>query len=79
MPHWIGEGLLLLAAVVWLALLIFYVIQALRNPLLVRSEFRHPVQGSRPALLAVTTLLIALAANPYSRSLAYILTIVGIC
>lgn len=46
MPHWIGEGLLLLATVVWLALLIFYVIQALRSPLLVRSEFQHPMQGS---------------------------------
>ena len=79
MPHWIGEGVLLLATVVWLALLIFYVIQALRSPLLVRSEFQHPVQGSMPALLAATTLLIALAAIPYSRSLAYILTIVGIC
>jgi tellurite resistance protein len=78
MPPWIGEGVLLLATVVWLALLIFYVIQAFRNPMLVRNEFLHPVQGSMPALLAITTLLIALAAIPYSRSIAYILTIVGI-
>lgn len=79
MPYWIGESLLLLAALVWLALLIFYVIQALRNPMVVRSEFQHPVQGSTPALLAIATLLIALAALPYSRSLAYILTAAGIC
>jgi len=79
MPHWIGEGLLLLAALVWLALLISYVIQALHNPMAVRREFQHPVQGSTPALLAIATLLIALAALPYSRPLAYILTITGIC
>jgi tellurite resistance protein len=78
MPHWIGEGLLLLAALVWLALLISYVIQALHNPMVVRSEFQHPVQGSTPALLAIATLLIALAALPYSRPLAYILTTAGI-
>ncbi len=79
MPRWIGEAVLLLATVVWLALLVSYAIQALRSPMLVRSEFQHPVQGSMPALLAVTTLLIALAAIPYSRPLAYILAIAGIC
>ncbi|MDR3411645.1 MAG: dicarboxylate transporter/tellurite-resistance protein TehA [Formivibrio sp.] len=78
MPHGIGEGLLLLAALVWLALLISYVIQALRHPAVVRNEFQHPVQGSTPALLAIATLLIALATLPYSRPLAYILTTVGI-
>jgi tellurite resistance protein len=79
MPHWIGESLLLLATLVWLALLIIYVIQALRNPMVVRREFQHPVQGSTPALLAIATLLIALAALPYSRSLAYALTAAGVC
>src|SRR5476649_2114172 len=73
MPHWIGEGLLLLAALVWFALLVSYVIQAMRNPMVVRNEFQHPVQGSTPALLAIATLLIALAALPYSRPLAYLL------
>lgn len=78
MPDWIGESLLLLAALVWLALLISYLIQVLRNPMVVRCEFQHPVQGSTPALLAIATLLIALAALPYSRPLAYILTLGGI-
>lgn len=60
-------------------MLLSYVMQALRKPLLVRSEFQHPVQGSTPALLAVATLLIALAALPYSRPLSYALTMTGIC
>lgn len=79
MPRWIGESLLLLAALTWLVLLLSYILQALRNPQLVRNEFKHPVQGSTPALLAVATLLIALAALPYSRPLAYALTVAGIC
>jgi tellurite resistance protein len=78
MPDLIGEGLLLLAALVWLSLLISYVIQALRKPIAVRNEFQHPIQGSTPALLAIATLLIALAAIPYSRPLAYVLTAAGI-
>lgn len=78
MPKWIGEGLLLWATLVWLALLISYVIQAMRNPMVVRREFKHPVQGSTPALLAIATLLIALAVIPYSRTLAYILAVAGV-
>lgn len=78
MPAAIGEGLLLLSTVVWAALLIAYLWQALRYPEVVRSEFKHPVQGSTPALLGVSTLLIVLAALPYSRSLAWSLAAAGI-
>lgn len=78
MPSAIGEGLLLLSALVWAALLVAYLLQAIRYPEVVRSEFQHPVQGSTPALLAVSTLLIVLAALPYSRSLAWILAAAGI-
>jgi tellurite resistance protein len=78
MPQWIGEGLLMLASLVWLILLVLYVIQAMKYSKMVRDEFLHPVQGSTPALIAVATLLIAIAAIPYSRTLAYILTASGI-
>ena len=78
MPDWIGEAILSLSALVWLLLLVLYVIQALQNIKVVRAEFQHPVQGGTPALLAVATLLIALAVLPYSRTLAYILTAAGI-
>lgn len=73
MPPAIGEGLLLLSALVWASLLVIYVLQAVRHPEFVRKEFQHPVQGSTPALLAVSTLLIVLAVLPYSRPLAWIL------
>jgi len=78
MPAAIGEDLLLLATLVWAGLLVVYVWQAIRHPAVVRSEFQHPVQGSTPALLAVSTLLIVLAVLPYSRTLAWTLAAAGI-
>ncbi len=78
MPSSIGEGLLLLSALVWAVLLVVYVTQAIRYPEVVHKEFQHPVQGSTPALLGVSTLLIVLAVLPYSRSLAWILAVAGI-
>ncbi len=77
-PAIIGEGLLIIAMLVWLILLIVYITQAIRHPVLIGREFRHPVQGSTPALIGVSTLLIVLAVIPYSRSLAWGLTIAGI-
>lgn len=78
MPRYIGESLLGIATLVWLTLLIVYMVQAVRQPALVAQEFRHPVQGSTPALLGVSTLLIVLAVLPYSRTLAWVLTAAGI-
>ena len=78
MPSVVGEGLLLLSVLVWAVLLIVYVLQAIRHTDVVRKEFMHPVQGSAPALLAVSTLLIVLAILPYSRLLAWLLAVAGI-
>ncbi len=78
LPTPIGEALLLFATLVWLALLLAYLVQAVRHPAIVRNEFKHPVQGSTPALLAVSTLLIVLAALPYSRPAAWVLAAAGI-
>ena len=77
-PTPIGEVVLLIAALVWLALLLSYLTQAVRHPTVVRNEFKHPVQGSTPALLAVSTLLIVLAVLPYSRPAAWVLAVAGI-
>jgi len=74
----IGEAVLLVAALVWLALLLTYLAQAVRHPSVVANEFRHPVQGGTPALLAISTLLIVLAVLPYSRAAAWVLAALGI-
>lgn len=78
MPVWVGEGVLLLAGVVWATLLCGYALQALRRPRAVADEFRHPVQGSTPALLGIATLLMVLAVLPYSQALAIALAAAGI-
>lgn len=78
LPAPIGEGLLLLAGLVWAILLGSYVLQTFRRFESVKAEFLHPVQGSTPALLGVSTLLIVLAIRPYSTTAAWILTGAGI-
>lgn len=78
MPSVIGEGVLLISVLVWAVLLVAYLVQALRYLEITRKEFQYPVQGSTPALLAVSTLLIVLVVLPYSRSLAWILAGAGI-
>ena len=77
-PSAIAEGLLLVSGLIWATLLVGYVLQAVRHTDVVRAEFRHPVQGSTPALLAISTLLLAMAVIPYSRTLAWVLAIAGI-
>lgn len=78
LPKAVGESLLLVAALVWLTLLIAYLVQALRHPAVIAKEFCHPVQGGTPALLAVSTLLIVLAVVPYSQTAAGVLAVLGI-
>lgn len=77
-PALAGELLLGLATLVWAGLLASYLHQALRHRERLRQEFLHPVQGATPALLGVSTLLIALAVLPWSRLAATVLTAAGI-
>lgn len=78
MPAVIGEAILALAALVWGTLLLLYVVQAIRHPDDARKEFQHPIQGSTPALLGISTLLMVLAVFRYSMTAAWILAIAGI-
>jgi tellurite resistance protein len=78
MPAFIGEGILLAAGLVWATLLAGYVLQAVRHREAVRAEFLHPVLGGTPALLAISTLLVVQSVLPYSRTLAWVLTLCGI-
>lgn len=73
---WIGEAVLALAALVWLVLLAFYARKWLLARAAALEELCHPVACGYIALIFVTTLLMALAAAPYSRPLA--LTLAGI-
>ncbi|MEW9898630.1 dicarboxylate transporter/tellurite-resistance protein TehA [Chitinivorax sp. PXF-14] len=68
LPRVIGEGVLLLATLIWAALLITYLYQALRHPQAALAEAMHPVQGGTPALMCIATMLVAMAILPYSRT-----------
>lgn len=78
LPEIIGEAIIVLAFFVWFTLLIAYTVRAIRYPETIVQEFLHPVQGGTPALIGISTLLIVLAILPYSRTLAWVLAILGI-
>jgi tellurite resistance protein len=78
MPGAIGETILAAAALIWAALLLGYVAQAISHPAVAREEFEHPVKGGAAALLGVSTLLMVLAVLPYSRVLAWLLAGAGL-
>jgi tellurite resistance protein len=78
LPPVIGEAILAFAALVWLALLAGYLHKWLREPVAARAELAHEVQSGFVALVPLTTLLMALAAAPYSQVLAMALGLVGV-
>lgn len=78
LPAWIGEAILAVATVVWASLLLGYLVRVVRERAAVLAEMNHPVQGGTPALLAVSTLLIALAAVPYTQTGAWVLACLGL-
>ncbi|PTB19004.1 dicarboxylate transporter/tellurite-resistance protein TehA [Trinickia symbiotica] len=78
LPPAAGESVLAIAVLVWAILIVGYSWQAIRHLELVRAEFLHPVQGGTPALVAVSTLLVAMAVLPYSMTAAWFLAISGI-
>ncbi len=77
LPHWIGELIMLTAAIVWAVLLVLYVIKwfSFRDEAL--AELRHPVQCCFIGLVGVATSLVAVAIAPYFHALAVILFVIG--
>lgn len=78
LPPAVGETLLAIAGLVWAILILGYCWQAVRHLDAVKAEFRHAVQGGTPALLAISTLLVAMAVLPYSTTLAWGFALSGI-
>ncbi|WP_374595369.1 dicarboxylate transporter/tellurite-resistance protein TehA [Aquabacterium sp.] len=78
LPRLVGEGVLLLASLIWAALCVVYLRQALQQPHAARAEAEHPVQGGTPALMAIATMLTAMAVLPYSRTAAECLASVAL-
>ena len=77
LPSWIGEMMMLIAVVVWLVLILAYIGKWLwiRGDAL--AEFSHPILCCFVGLVPVSTVLVALAIDPYSREIAVGLFAVG--
>jgi len=78
LPAVVGESLLLLAALVWITLVAFYVAKWMYASQHAKGELSHPVQCCFVGLIGVTGMLVAGAALPYSRGFALGLFVVGV-
>lgn len=77
LPAQIGETILAIAALIWALLLAGYVWKWLAARNEAEGELRHPVACCFVGLIFVSTALIAVAALPYSRTLAEILALIA--
>jgi tellurite resistance protein len=59
LPVAIGHGLTVLAVLTWGTLLVVYAVQGWRRRESARAEFLHPIAGATPALVGISTLLVA--------------------
>ena len=78
LPAVVGESLLLLAALVWLILVAFYVAKWIYASHQAKGELSHPIQCCFVGLIGVTGMLVAGAALPYSRGFALVLFVLGV-
>lgn len=74
----IGEALSLLAAAIWLMLMLFYVAKWIWFRSEALAEFNHPVLCCFVGVIPVTTALVGWAIRPYLYPLALALAIIGI-
>ena len=74
----IGDGLVILAMVIWALLAVTFISRALRFPHSVLQEMRHPVASSFVSLFPATTMLVSIGFVPWLRSLSLVLFSLGV-
>ena len=77
-PALIGETVLAVAGLIWASLMVIYVYKWLKYPELAKAELDHPIMGCFVSLTMITSLLIAIAIQPYSSFIHHILLVAGI-
>lgn len=77
LPVTIGEAINALAVIVWLVLIILYAAKWIVARATAMAEAENPVQCCFIGLAGVSTMLIALAVLPYSRTAATLLFVAG--
>ena len=77
LPPAVGEALMTVAAIVWLALIAGFSTKWIRRPEEARAEIAHPVQCCFVSLVQISTMLMAAVLLPYSRASAVTVFVVG--
>lgn len=77
MPAWVGEALLALAGIVWVALVVLYALKWRVARAAALEEAAHPIQCCFIGLAGVSTMLMGVAALPYERDCAELLFVLG--
>lgn len=77
LPAWPGEAIAALAVAVWSVCVALYAAKWVWRRQEALAEARHPVQCCFIALVPVSTMLVALAVQPYGHALAAVLYICG--
>ena len=77
LPHVVGEIIMLIAGVVWVALMLLYMAKWLWHRDDALAELKHPIQCCFIGLAPVSTVLVSLALLPHARSAALVLFFVG--
>ena len=77
LPSYIGESIMLLAVIIWGILLLNYIIKWIFSPNEALTELNHPIQSCFAGLIGVSTLLIAVAVEPYFINLSNVFFIAG--
>lgn len=76
-PAAVGETLMALAALVWLAVGVLYVLKWVFRRDAARQELDHPVQCCFVGLMGVATMLVGGAAQPYAPAVALVFFALG--
>lgn len=63
--HWLGDGLVILAMIIWGLLTSAFITRLIRFPHSVLAEVRHPVMSSFVSLFPATTMLVAIGFVPW--------------
>ncbi len=77
-PGWVGEGLLLLASLLWLLLVGLHLARALRHPQALRADLNHPVRAAFAGAVTIGVMIVAGALTPYAPGLAADIWLVGV-
>ncbi len=77
-PAFVGEGLLLLAAFLWLVLAGLHLARALRHPAALTADLAHPVRAAFAGTISIGVMILAGGLTPYLPGLAADFWLLGV-